>query len=417
MAPTPTTIIVVPTATAPEYSGPNKSPANAGFASASASAELVAAAARRRVVSTAVAPAFVSTARVAVDRRVARAPRALATGAGHLADLRPAHPVVFEIRPDRIRSPVVAMPSLPRLSLACVLVAPLLVTRCCAMRLAENETHSASVDAALEPCNPSEFPSLSALRDLPPNARTPLQPLDDWCREVVVHETEEVDWHSCKLCMPGCDGGSSGVLWLHWDTTDGELLVGNEEGWRKNSWSGAQNACLEAQHRQQAHYQHLGSLGSYGKSAGACAGVSMKAVARWHIALLQALGIQRFSAEDDSYFICKEFQTLPIRVASGGLTVYESIYGQGITITGDGCAEKVEDARGPPGCGQDSAARILELTAAAKQSGEDCHGEWAVEARRLLAELSSSCPQVAELSSCKHFEVNVPDASNDWCIP
>jgi len=138
MAPTPTTIIVVPTATAPEYSGPNKSPANAGFASASASAELVAAAARRRVVSTAVAPAFVcvarpsishrfvrssrrvasrrvasvrrvrsrprsvpiarslpvafvrvvartSTARVAVDRRVFFAPRALATGAGHLA--------------------------------------------------------------------------------------------------------------------------------------------------------------------------------------------------------------------------------------------------------------------------------------------------------------------------------------------
>merc|ERR1712194_865189 len=150
------------------------------------------------------------------------------------------------------------------------------------------------------------------------------------------------------ICLPGCQDDDTGsILWLYWDNIEDELMIGNAKGWKKSTFSGAQDACLEATHSNlRPNNQYIGSLGAYKKTGNACPGIEGKTIARYHVALLQALGVQRFTLKDESHFLCSDFLTLPLRIAAGMPTLYESIYGgPAIKMLPTSCAEKLAAVR------------------------------------------------------------------------
>lgn len=265
-------------------------------------------------------------------------------------------------------------------------------------------------------CDPAQYPSFESLVEIvskPANSKPwdPLHVLNRWCSELHEHVREEHTMFSCEVCVDTCTNGHQ-PIWLHWTDDEGELFIGNEEGWQYSAWSGSPNTCFHSKHTESANT--LKAVGAYNKPEGACAGFSMTIIARWHARLLSALGIKTMQARDDSFFVNQEFKTLPLLASAHGTTFYKKVYREGFRFLDESCAEELQGiAKEAKAVGTDATAMgVLGLLRQARLTKSK---EGLDQARQLHNAVADAPAVRSFVKQCDSFEV-VIDAVPVTCL-
>jgi len=198
---------------------------------------------------------------------------------------------------------------------------------------------------------------LATLRQTTPVGKA----LDTWCGDDFLQAPTEVkwpfssDWRTCILCNEACQSKNSSALpslYLHWDR--GKALKGRPF----HMVLGGQNAASVRGERctdwkMDGDVAESGSIGdTIAAFTEPCTAYRMKRVAYLRTDILMALGVQNLEAVDISWFRrCGQssgeakINSLPLRVAARGSTLYQSWYGDAFKFESSRCQGDVDHAR------------------------------------------------------------------------
>lgn len=254
------------------------------------------------------------------------------------------------------------------------------------------------------------------------STNTPGENLANWCG---VEDPKGTGWFSCPVCIDDCATLTSPPMtfWLHWkrmpsSKADITLIVGDET---PNQHTSCANLFLN-DIAELAILTRLGEFGeAQGKMSPVCSSLHMKTFARWTAALAKNLGMPDLMGVDESFFVCEEIQTLPLRLLKTGRTLYGSMFDGPAALKKasfsweDHCKELADKIVSQTTVDMKAAAqKALDHTLSIKGKKDMCateQGKAAIDAYKAVIDMQ---PLLEELlkdeNECRAFEVDLEKA-------